>query len=386
MIQFLVHPCFSKVPGNNEDNTIRSLTRWTGSSSQSTNPSGTIKKFSKNLNTKRYKKRLVRYGLLAGNIAVVGIAAAFVLHNPNSKAINRSEAEISNTQAVNPLDTLSAADIAVNAARMANLAETTSVTNQADSVAAELNTHVVDYAVVPKPQIMSSVVKTKADIKDYKVVDGDTLASLASKFGVTSESIKWSNSMTTNTIKPGTSLVIPPIDGVAYTVKSGDTADTLASKYRASRDQIIVFNDAEVSGLKVGDRIMIPGGSVPAPVVTYTAVSYSFIPAYGGNGYDYGWCTYYVASRIDIPRNWGNANTWDNNAAASGWIVSTTPRVGAIGQTDRNGLGHVGIVEAVSEDGSMIKYSDMNGINGWGKVGYSDWVPTYSRFQRFIYR
>ncbi len=346
-------------------------------------------KLSRTVSSKRNKKRFVRYGLLAANIAVVAIAALFVLYNPNSEAITRNASNGSDSQAINPLDTLSAADIAVSAARMANLAEATSVTNQADSVAAELNTHVADYAVVQKPQILSSVIKTKSDIRDYVVVEGDTLGDLATKFGVTSNSIKWSNGLTVNTLRPGTNLLIPPIDGIAYTVKSGDTPDSLATKYNANKDQIITFNDAEVVGLKVGERIVVPGGTIIAvAVATYTYTGYSFGSSaiYGGNGYDYGWCTWYVASKISIPKNWGNANTWDNGALASSWTVSSVPRVGAIGQTDWPGLGHVGIVEEVSEDGSMIKYSDMNGISGWGRVGYSDWVPVHSRFTRFIFR
>jgi surface antigen len=46
-------------------------------------------------------------------------------------------------------------------------------------------------------------------------------------------------------------------------------------------------------------------------------------------------------------------------------------------------LGHVGIVEQVAPDGTM-KYSDMNGIAGWGRVGYSGWVSP-STFQHYIY-
>jgi surface antigen len=92
-----------------------------------------------------------------------------------------------------------------------------------------------------------------------------------------------------------------------------------------------------------------------------------------------------VANRIGVPGNWGNANTWDNYASLSGWIVSSTPVPGAIAQTDRGFEGHVAYVEAVSEDGTMIKYSDMNGVAGWGRVGYSDWVPI-SRYPHYIYR
>jgi hypothetical protein len=43
------------------------------------------------------------------------------------------------------------------------------------------------------------------------------------------------------------------------------------------------------------------------------------------------------------------------------------------------------VVEEVSEDGSMIKYSDMNGLIGWGKAGITnDWVPA-SGFWAYIH-
>jgi len=148
-------------------------------------------------------------------------------------------------------------------------------------------------------------------------------------------------------------------------------------------------NDAE-KGLTPGSYVWIPNVAAPAaPSYVATAASFrvaSFSPNYGFNGYDYGYCTYYVASRIPVPSNWGNANTWDNYARVTpGWAVSLTPSVGAVAQTDRGSEGHVAVVEAVSADGSMIKYSDMNGLAGWGRVGYSDWTSA-SHFEHYIVR
>jgi surface antigen len=137
---------------------------------------------------------------------------------------------------------------------------------------------------------------------------------------------------------------------------------------------------------------VIPNGQQPAaPVYNYYAAASvaptasSFVATYGYNGYDRGWCTWYVASRINVPTNWGNANTWDDRAPLSGWTVSTTPRVGAIAQTDAGWAGHVAIIEAVSPDGTMIKYSDMNGLAGFNRVGYSDWVPAHGKYEAYIY-
>ena len=322
-------------------------------------------------------------------IGVVG----FVVRSSKSGETIRQSALSNNTSdnIVSPLDQVSSADIAVHVSRMTNLFETPSVTEQADSVNAQLTFSPSQEQVITKPQVVETALKSKKDIRVYKTVDGDTISSIAGKFGVTSDSIRWSNDLSGNNVAVGKDLLIPPVDGIVYTVKSGDTPDSLARQYSANKDALIAINDAEVSGLVVGEKIIIPGGSVAAPTPVraaptfYGGFSFGSSAIYGYNGYAYGFCTWYVASRIAVPANWGNANTWDSGARASGWTLSKVPIPGAIAQTDGSSyLGHVAIVEAVSEDGTMMKYSDMNGIAGWGRVGYSDWVPI-SRFNWYIY-
>jgi surface antigen len=354
---------------------------------------------------KKTRKRAVRYGLVTANIVVLLAVVTLVIHNSTYGASlphnNLAVAADNNSVASHPLDQVSSADIAVNLAHMTALPETDAVTNYADSFKLESTISAANDQVVAKPQVLTTAVKTRKDIQTYQTVAGDTVSSVASKLGVTSDSIRWSNSLTGDTLPADKQLVVPPagINGIVYTVRQGDTAESLAKKYTANQDQLININDIEVSGLKPGMQIIIPDGTIPtAPVTaryatattTYSSYGSGFAfgtsPIYGGNGYAYGWCTYYAAARSGAPSNWGNANTWDRGARASGWTVSGTPIVGAIGQTYNGFAGHVGIVEAVSPDGSQIKYSDMNGIAGWGRVGYSDWVPTYSVFQRFIYR
>lgn len=322
----------------------------------------------------------------------MGIAAFVVLGQATPPAsstgiVNSAQAA---DQVANPLDQVSSADIAVNIARMSALPEATAVVNQADSMSAEMALAPASVSIVAKPQVVVTALKSKKDIRTYVTVSGDTVTSIATKFGVTSDSIRWSNNLASNTVNVGHSLVIPPENGIVYTVQANDTPDSLAAKYKSNSDQIIAYNDAEITGLKVGEKIVIPNGQQPAPVVnTRTAVSSGYAwgsaPIYGYNGYTYGYCTWYVAGKIAVPANWGNANTWDNRAPSSGWVVSSVPRVGAIGQTNRGSEGHVAIVEAVSPDGTMIKYSDMNGLAGWGRVGYSDWTTT-AKFENYIYQ
>ena len=337
--------------------------------------------------SKRIRRRIVRIGLVSVNVILLAAVAGFVVNTSRSTSATTGEQAASiataDSAVVGPLDQLSSVDIAVSVARVINLPEAIAVTNQSDSAKAMTAIAPADTSVVAKPQVVNADLKSVADVRTYTVALGDTVASIAAKFGVTSDSIKWSNDLTGNGVRAGSKLYIPPVNGVVYTVKATDTVDSIASRYSANKAQLIAFNDIELSGLVAGKRIVIPDGQQPAPVVPV----YNFFAAsYGYNGYDYGWCTWYVASKINVPTNWGNANTWDDRARATpGWTVSNTPRVGAIGQSNRGWAGHVAVVEQISADGSQIKYSDMNGIAGWGNVGYSGWVSA-SYYENYIYR
>ena len=347
---------------------------------------------------KSVRRRTVRFGLLFSNLAVLAVILAVVLQNPHTNGLNNSSLLSNNAGGtatpLNPLDQVSSADIALTVARMGSLSETTAITNQAESQAAEVALAASNDNVVSKPQVVATALKSRADIKNYTTVAGDTVTGIAAKFGVTSDSIRWSNSLSGDAIAAGTKLTIPPVNGIVYTVKPGDTADSLATQYRANKDKIIAYNDAEIGGLKPGEQIIIPdatkvsgatASTIRAAATPSTSFPWGSAPMYGYNGYDYGYCTWYVATQISVPGNWGNANTWAYYASMSGWHVSSVPSVGAIAQTPAGGYGHVAIVDAVSADGSQIQYRDMNGIAGWGRVGYSGWVSA-SHFPHYITR
>jgi surface antigen len=77
-----------------------------------------------------------------------------------------------------------------------------------------------------------------------------------------------------------------------------------------------------------------------------------------GNGYSYGYCTWYVAQEKGITERWGNARDWPVN--------SNTPQVGAIIVTYESRLGHVGKVIKVI-DSETITIREMN-YAGWNKI------------------
>ena len=331
----------------------------------------------KSLRHKNIRKRLVRYGLVTANLLVLGIVATVVITGSHASSGTSADALSSNAApaADNPVDGLTAYDIAANVARAAALPESTAIDNQAQSAQVAVVLSASDTSVVAKPQIVTTALKSKDDIQAYTAQAGDTVTSVAQKFGITSDSIRWSNNLTGDILPLGTKLAIPPINGVVYNVKDGDTVDSLATKFSANAAQIIAYNDAESSGIFTGEQVLIPNGQVQNTGVARAAagsrglaVAGSYTPLYGDNGYAYGYCTWYVASRIQVPNNWGNANTWAYYAALSGWTVSSTPTVGAIAQTSAGYAGHVAVVTAVDDTDGTVTISEMNATAGWGRV------------------
>lgn len=340
------------------------------------------------------RKRFVRYGLLTANLALLmGVIIFVVTSSPTGHTNKQNALATAANEVSNPLDELSSADIAAHVASIARLDEAVSVKNNADSVNAQLSISPADEKIIAKTQVVSTATKSHRDIKEYTVQPGETITSIAEKFGITSNSLRWSNGMTGNTVDAGKVLVVPPINGLVYTVKSGDTADSIATRYNANKQAIIEFNDAEVSDLAVGQRIMIPDGIQPV-ARTATASSAGFAwggysPIYGGNGYDYGYCTWYVAIKRaqigrPVPSNLGNASTWLSLGQRAGLSSGSTPAAGAVIWTPpRDWYGHVGYVESVGEDGSVV-VSEMN-VVGWGRVSTKTLSAEQAASYRYLY-
>lgn len=343
---------------------------------------------------KRSRKRIVRYGLLSANIIVLIGVVFFVINSQSSGEAVQGMLKTSakDESMAGPLDQLSSADIAVNVAHLTGLPESKSVENHADTFNTQLTTATSgDSTIVAKPQIVTAGLKSKKDITSYVTKQGDTITSIAQAFSVSTDSIKWSNALTADSIAAGRKLVIPPsgMNGIVYTVKAGDTVDSLAQKYSADKVQIAEFNDAELAGIKQGEQIFIPNGVQPVTRTSSYSASFAwggYTAVYSSNGYDYGWCTWWSAKRRQdigrpIPSNLGNAITWATLAQRAGYSVNGVPASGDVAYYRTiGGLGHVGFVEQVNDDGS-IWISDMNyfGVSqiggstpagGWGRTSY----------------
>lgn len=196
---------------------------------------------------------------------------------------------------------------------------------------------------------------------------------------------------TLETIKPNKATKPKPKKQKQHKVVSGDTLSKIAKMYNSSVQKLYDKNKSIVNPdlLKVGQTIIIPTKdeelarrAFPSAVVFTGSNSQkaNTPPQNGsGNGYSYGYCTWYVKNkRPDIPNSWGNADTWDDYAPGSGYKVGNTPRAGAIGVT--KAYMHVVYIEKVNKDGTVL-VSEMN-YNGWNVV--SQRVAPASEFN-YIY-
>jgi surface antigen len=179
---------------------------------------------------------------------------------------------------------------------------------------------------------------------DYVVKSGDTLTALGWKFNVKLATLKYVNNLdNVDSIKPGSKIKIPQ---KGYEVSAA----------------LIAKRDAENKAkLALASRNTVTRNSAGRALASSVRVN----PGSSNNGYPYGYCTYYVASRRYVPAQWGDAKNWLNSASRAGYSTGSAPAVGAIVVTKESWWGHVAFVESV--DGDSITISEMN-AKGWGVV------------------
>ena len=93
----------------------------------------------------------------------------------------------------------------------------------------------------------------------YVVEKGDTLYSIAKKYSTTVSKIKELNNLKSDTLSIGQELIIPSsFDVKTHIVKSGDTLYSIARKYNTTVDAIKVANNLTSNVLSIGKELIIP--------------------------------------------------------------------------------------------------------------------------------
>ena len=206
--------------------------------------------------------------------------------------------------------------------------------------------------------------KNRGGVITYEVQSGDTLSYIAASFGISTNTLLWTNNLNYwSTIKPGQKLVILPVSGVLHEVKKGESLAAIVKNYKGNLDETIAYNGLPADGtILAGQKIIIPGGSkviISQPTYASSRPNTSFTGPYSGVSHSFPWgqCTWYVAQKRYVP--WaGHAKSWLSNAQQLGfsvcWGNQCQPVPGAIVSTNETWYGHVAYVEAVQGDSIIV--------------------------------
>jgi len=207
-------------------------------------------------------------------------------------------------------------------------------------------------------------------IVSYTVASGDTLFGIAGDFGVSPESILWSNYATLrddpDLLSIGQRLLIPPANGVVVAVEGGDTVESIARRLKVGEATLIAepLNQLTRSSdaLQPGRLVFVPGGQretivwqLPKPVEVR-------VSAGGVKVYSVGVC-----GEVAIPRLGANAYVFPvNTRNLSGYNYSAS-------HPGLDFAGRLGDPIYAADSGTVIYAGYSLGAKG-APVGYGQYV------------
>jgi murein DD-endopeptidase MepM/ murein hydrolase activator NlpD len=101
----------------------------------------------------------------------------------------------------------------------------------------------------------------------YEVARGDTLSTIAERFGISQETLVWANNIINpDFLRLGQKLLILPVSGVLHIVQRGETLSGIARRYGAKPSDILAYAPnglTEPDKLSIGQKLIIPGGKMP---------------------------------------------------------------------------------------------------------------------------
>jgi murein DD-endopeptidase MepM/ murein hydrolase activator NlpD len=121
--------------------------------------------------------------------------------------------------------------------------------------------------------------RPRLDVVTYTVQAGDTVEGIAEQFRLQPTTIMWANSAVEDApdlLRIGQEVIILPIDGVYHAVAEGDTLASIAEKYKVTTDVITACEYNHLAApeypIEVGMHLIVPGGEkpyVPKVVTSY---------------------------------------------------------------------------------------------------------------------
>lgn len=206
--------------------------------------------------------------------------------------------------------------------------------------------------------------KTRTEIEEYVVQEGDTASSIANKFNLSIQTILDANDLKSpDLITPNQTLRILPVNGVAHTVKKDESLKEIAKKYGVTEKEIREFNKIDATAKREkGETLIIPNGEIPTPAaVTGVAVT-GVLPAttttYTGGHI---WPTTATNITSHYGYRWGGFHTGTDIAGTLGDPVwASAP--GTVVASGWNSTGYGNMVLIDHGNGIQTRYGHLNSI------------------------
>ncbi len=108
----------------------------------------------------------------------------------------------------------------------------------------------------------------------YIVQKGDSLWSIANKFGITVTELKSMNNLSSNMITVGQRLLVKDTSssgdvGIYYTVNKGDTLYGIAKQYGLTVAELKKMNNLTSNNLTINQKLLVSGTSTSTSTSTY---------------------------------------------------------------------------------------------------------------------
>ena len=104
----------------------------------------------------------------------------------------------------------------------------------------------------------------------YIVQKGDSLWSISKKFGISVDRLKELNNLSSNLLSIGQKILVSedvPVDDNYYIVKAGDTLYSIAARYGIGVNKLKDINNLNSNVLSVGQKLLVKEDEIPEEVI-----------------------------------------------------------------------------------------------------------------------
>lgn len=117
----------------------------------------------------------------------------------------------------------------------------------------------------------------------YKVLEGDTISGITKKFGLRNIStlIAVNDISNVRQLCAGKKISIPSMDGILYTIQNGNSLAGISAKFGVTLEDLVDVNELESGNLYAGQKLFIPGAKMDADSLREALGERFKLPIYG---------------------------------------------------------------------------------------------------------